>query len=183
MAKLTNKVQNKLEALKDDKIVAELWNNYKNFYRKEYRTAEEDSNRLGKFLNNLKIILKENTRFDEGTKKFKLHMNEYGDMDLPEFRQKMMGLKTSRRNYIRSLPIIQRRKRFLLDSVKEKVKKIKDKFNKALRPGKNRTDDYDTSNVTRSPKTTKRTMLRTFSRASVDNRPYMNPIENQGRCG
>jgi predicted nucleotidyltransferase len=187
MIKISKKVQHKLEILKDNKIVSKLWNHYKSFYQKEYQTAEEENKRLGKFLDNLKIIVRENVRFDEGGKSFKLHLNQYGDMDLTEFRKKMTGLKVHRRTY-RSL-FMPRRKRFLFDSVKKKVKKIKDNINKAMHPGRNRTNDSGTSDVTDQPVTrnnkitTKRSTTPATSESTVDYRPYMNPIENQGQCG
>jgi hypothetical protein len=172
MAKATKKIRNKLEVLKDNKVVLKLWNHYKNHYKKEYQTTEEEKKRLGKFLDNLKIIVKENLRFDQGVKSFKLHLNQFGDMDLPEFRKKMTGLKVNQRMYARS-SLMQRRKRFLLDSVKKKAKKIKDEINRAMHPGKNRTNNSGTSDGT-APAT---------SESTLDYRPYMNPIENQGQCG
>jgi len=173
MTKVSNKAQHRLEVLKDNKVVLKLWNHYKNFYQKEYQTTEEEKKRLGKFIDNLKIIVKENARFNEGAKSFKLHLNHFGDMDLSEFRKKMTGLKVNRAAYINSL-LMQRRKRFLLDSVKKKVKKMKDKIEKKLHPGKNRTND---SGTTRRPTST------ATSESTLDYRPYMNAIENQGQCG
>jgi hypothetical protein len=166
MAKASKKLQHKLEVLKDNTIISKLWEHYKRFYQKEYETTEEEKRRLGKFIDNLKIIVKENIRFDAGHKSFKLHLNRFGDMDLSEFRMKMTGLK-----------LMQRQKRFLVDSVKKKIKKVKDKINKALHPGKNRTDYSDTNQITRRPTST------ATSKSMVDYRPYMNPIENQGQCG
>ncbi len=187
MVKITKKLRDKLDVLKDNKIVLKLWNYYKKHYRKQYQSTDEDNSRLGKFTDNIKHILKENARFDEGSKSFKLHMNQYGDMDLQEFRSKMTGLKDYNRIYTRSLPM-QRRKRFFLDSVKKRAKKIKDKIKNTLHMGKNRTDDYGTydvtdSPVTRSTRTTKRTTTRATSQSMLDYRPYMNPIESQGQCG
>jgi hypothetical protein len=164
--KASKKTQHKLEVLKDNTIVSKLWEHYKRFYQKEYGTSEEEKRRLGKFIENLKIIVKENIRFDAGTKSFKLHLNRFGDMDLSEFRRKMTGLT-----------LMQRQKRFLVDSVKKKIKKVKDKINKALHPGKNRTDYSDTNQITERPTST------ATSKSKVDYRPYMNPIENQGQCG
>lgn len=177
MAKATKKLRNKLEVLKDNKVVSKLWNHYKTHYKKEYQTTEEEKKRLGKFLDNLKIIVKENLRFDQGVKSFKLHLNQFGDMDLPEFRKKMTGLKVNQRMYARS-SLTQRRKRFLLDSVKKKAKKIKDEINRAMHPGKNRTNDSGASD-----KITKRPTSTATSESTLDYRPYMNPIENQGQCG
>jgi hypothetical protein len=171
MTKVSKKAQHRLEVLKDNKVVLKLWSHYKNFYQKEYETPEEEKKRLGKFIDNLKIIIKENARFNEGAKSFKLHLNHFGDMDLPEFRKKMTGLKVNRAAYT-DLLLMQRRKRFLFDSVKKKVKKMKDKIDKKLHPGKNRTNDS-----ARRPTTT------ATSELTLDYRPYMNPIENQGQCG
>lgn len=170
MTKVSKKLQDKLEVLKDNEVVLKLWNYYKSFYRKEYRTVEEDKERLGKFINNLKIIIRENVRFDQGLKSFKLHLNRFGDMNLPEFRQKMTGLRTNRAVYNVESWSMQRRKRFLFDSIKKKIKKVKDKINTKLHPRKNRTNDFDTSVVPDQSTT-------------LDYRPYMNPIEQQGQCG
>lgn len=169
MAKVSRKLKQKTEVLKDNKVVMKLWNHYKNFYRKQYQTDGEEKERHGKFLNNLKIIIRENARFEAGAKSFKLHLNHFGDMDLPEFRQKMTGLRTNGPAYAESWSM-QRRKRFLFDSVKKKLKKVKDKINKKMHPGKNRTNDSGTSIVPGQP-------------ATLDYRPYMNSIENQGQCG
>ena len=167
MTKISKKLQHKLEVLKDNKMVLKLWKLYKDFYQKEYQTVDEDRQRLEKFIANLKVILKENARFDEGAKSFKLHMNRFGDMDLSEFRRKMTGLSSNRaraKRFAESVSM-QRGKRFLVDSVKKKIKNIKDKQNTKLHPGKSTM----TSTAT--------------SKSTVDYRQYMNPIENQGQCG
>jgi hypothetical protein len=185
MAKVSKKINHKIELLEDSKIVLKLWGYYKRFYQKEYETMDEDKDRLRKFTHNLKHIIRENVRFDKGIKSFRLHLNHFGDMDLPEFRKKMTGLKTDRSVYLKSLSI-ERRKRFLLDSLKKKIKKVKDKFNKKLHPEKDRTDDsgYEPNQpVTRTNKITKRSTTTASSQSTVDYRPYMNPIENQGQCG
>ncbi len=179
MTKVSKKLQHKLEVLKDNKVVLKLWNHYKNFYQKEYQTTEEEKERVRKFTNNLKFIIKENVRFDDGVKSFKLHLNQFGDMDLSEFRQKMTGLRSNQAADIGSL-LMQRRKRFLFDSVKKKIKKVKDKINKKLHPGKN---NSDTSIVPDQPVTTRRSTTTAATVSMVDYRPYMNPIENQGQCG
>jgi hypothetical protein len=166
MAKASTKPQNKVEVLKDNNVVTKLWNHYKNFYRKQYQTDDEEKGRLGKFLHNLKHIVKENVRFESRLKSFKLHLNRFADMDLAEFRKKMTGLKTNNAIYVKSFSM-QREKRFLFDSVKKEIKKVKNKINKKLHPGKNRTTDTVTSK----------------SKSTLDYRPYMNPIENQGQCG
>jgi predicted nucleotidyltransferase len=187
MTKVSKKAQHRLEVLKNNTVVLKLWKHYKNFYRKEYQTTEEENERVTKFTNNLKIIIKENARFHEGVKSFKLHLNQFGDMDLSEFRQKMTGLQSNGPVYIKSF-LMQRRKRFLFDSVKKKIKKVKDKIKKKLHPGKNQTNDSDTFIVTDQPVTrnnqiTRRSTTTVTSLSMVDYRPYMNPIENQGQCG
>jgi hypothetical protein len=98
-------------------------------------------------------------------------------MNLAEFRQKLTGLKS-----------MQRQKRFLFDSVKKKIKKIKDKINKKMHGGKNHTTNSDTFVVTGQPVTrinqnTRRPTSTATSASMVDYRPYMNPIKNQGQCG
>ncbi|CAF1622737.1 unnamed protein product [Rotaria magnacalcarata] len=169
MTKVSNKLQHRLEVLKNNKVVLNLWKLYKDFYKKEYESAEEEQERIEKFIANLKIIIKENVRFNDGAKSFKLHMNRFGDMDLPEFRKKMTGLNSVGNGFEESVYIkklsMERQKRFLVDSVKKRIKTMKDKFNKKLHPGKNRTTTTATSV------------------SMVDYRPYMNPIENQGQCG
>jgi hypothetical protein len=187
MTKVSTKLEHKLEVLKNNKVVLKLWNNFKNFYRKQYQADDEEKERLGKFTENLKIIIKENFRFDRGMKSFKLHLNQFGDMDLSEVRQKMTGLNSDGTAYIKSLSI-QRQKRFLFDSVEKKIKKVKDKINKKLHPGKNQTYNSDTDvvpgqPVTRINKITRRPTTTPTSVSTVDYRPYMNPILNQGQCG
>ncbi|CAF1208569.1 unnamed protein product [Adineta steineri] len=108
-------------------------------------------------------------------------------MDLPEFRTKMTGYKSDQTIYIKSLSM-QRQKRFLFDSIKKRVKKIKNKINQKIHPGRNRTDDSDTfvdpgQPVTRKNKITRRPTSTATANSMLDYRPYMNPIENQGQCG
>ncbi|CAF1256586.1 unnamed protein product [Adineta ricciae] len=178
MNDVTNKFQHKLEILKDNKIVLKLWNHYKNSYHKVYQSVSEEKDRLEKFIGNLKFIIKENLRFEKGVKSFKLHLNEFGDMNLSEMRQKMTGLRVD--YYVKSLSIHQRPKRFLFDSVKKKINKFKDKIKKKLRPGKGRNDSNTFDGSDRS---TRRTTTKRVSASKIDYRPYMNPIVNQGQCG
>ena len=175
MTKISKKLQHKLEVLKNNKIVLNLWKLYKDFYQKEYQTVDQEKQSLEKFITNLKIILKENARFEEGVKSFKLHMNRFGDMSLSEFRKKMTGLNPNRalaKRFVESVHVepvpMQRRKRFLIDSVQKQIKNIKDKANKKLHPGKT---------PSKNPAAT------AASKSMIDYRSYMNPIKNQGQCG
>jgi len=192
MAKASKKLQNKLEVLKDNKYAIKLWKLYKKYYHKNYTTAEEEKERLGKFIDNLKIIIQENFRFDEGVKSFKLQLNQFGDMNLEEFRQKLTGLEVDGQGEKAPGEVLeeqteQRMKRFLVDSIKKKIKKkIKDK----LSPGRSNPSNsgmYDTSGYspsgTRVNPSAKRPTSRLAAKGTVDYRQYMNPIENQGRCG
>jgi hypothetical protein len=196
MTKASKKLQDKLEVLKDNKYAIKLWKLYKKYYKKNYSTPDEEHERLGKFLDNLKLIIQENFRFDEGAKSFKLQLNQYGDMNLEEFRQKLTGLNSDGQgetspgetppSEIVEEQINERMKRFLMDSVKNK---IKNKIKKKLSPGKSRPsnsgmyyqDGYN-SGGTRVNPSAKRPTSR-LSKGAVDYRQYMNPIESQGRCG
>jgi hypothetical protein len=187
MTKVSKKLQHKLAVLNDNKVVSKLWKLYKQFYQKDYQTAEEEKERIDKFISNLKIIIRENFRFDQGVKSFKLHLNRFGDMDLSEFRKKMTGLKSDRAVYTEPF-LMQRRKRFFVDSVKKRMKKIKDKINKKLHPGQDQTDDSvrpvtPITESTRRTTSARRITSTATSESMVDYRPYMNPIENQGQCG
>jgi hypothetical protein len=194
--KVSKKLQDKLEVLKDSKSALKLWKMYKKYYKKNYTSSEEEKERLGKFIDNLKLIIQENFRFDEGLKSFKLSLNQFGDMDLQEFRQKLTGLNTDGQGEKPGSEIIEqenneqenneRRKRFLVDSITNKIKK---KIKKKLSPGKTRPDNsgmYDNSgytpSYTRINPGAKRPTSR-LTKGTVDYRQYMNPIENQGRCG
>ncbi|UJR18874.1 hypothetical protein I4U23_022002 [Adineta vaga] len=174
----SQKFEDKLEVLKDNKIIMRLWNHFKNFYQKNYQTIEEEKKRLRKFTHNLKFIIKENVRFRSGIKSFKLHMNHLGDMSLAEVRQKMTGLQSDTMTYGKSSSR-QRQKRFLFDSLKKKMKKVKDKIKNKLHIGKNYKNDTDNYVMP----VTKRSTTTMFSNSMLDYRPYMNPIENQGGCG
>jgi len=193
MKKVSKKLQDKLEVLKDSKTAMRLWKLYKKYYHRNYSTSEEEKERLGKFLDNLKLIIQENFRFDEGLKSFKLQLNQFGDMNLEEFRQKLTGLNEDGQGEKPPGEIIeeeetnQRIKRFLYDSVK---KKVKDHIKKKLSPGKSRPDNsgmyhqdgYRPSGTYVNPSAS-RPETRSSSKGTVDYRPYMNPVENQGRCG
>jgi len=193
MKKVSKKLQDKLEVLKDSKTAMRLWKLYKKYYHRNYSTSEEEKERLGKFLDNLKLIIQENFRFDEGIKSFKLQLNQFGDMNLEEFRQKLTGLNQDGQGEKPPGEIIeqeetnQRIKRFLVDSVK---KRVKDKIKKKLSPGKSRPsnsgmfyqDGYRPSGTYVNP-SAKRPVTRLSSKATVDYRQYMNPVENQGSCG
>ncbi|CAF4844417.1 unnamed protein product [Rotaria socialis] len=77
-----------------DKAMTKASNKLQHRLEKEYESADEEQQRIEKFIVNLKIIIKENVRFNDGVKSFKLHMNRFGDMDLSEFRKKMTGLNS-----------------------------------------------------------------------------------------
>ncbi|CAF0964002.1 unnamed protein product, partial [Didymodactylos carnosus] len=190
--KATKKLQDRLDTLKDDEFAQRVWKMYKEFYHKVYNSAEEEKQRFSKFIDNLKLIIRENFRFDEGVKTFKLSLNQYGDMDLSEFRSKLTGLLGSGIREKRHL----RPKRFLFDSVKDKIKK---KVNKKVHGNTNNeytnynsgggggSDAHSSSSsggffFSKKTKPRQKKPSRT-SKASVDYRRYMNPIENQGQCG
>jgi plasmid maintenance system killer protein len=202
MAKVSKKLQAKLEVLKDSKSAMKLWKLYKKYYKKNYTDPEEEKERLGKFIDNLKLIIQENFRFDEGLKSFKLQLNQFGDMNLEEFRQKLTGLNADGQGEKPPGEVLeekpqgevfeeennQRMKRFLVDSIKNK---IKNKIKKKLSPGKSRPSDSGMyvdpsshySSGTRINPSAKRPTSRLASKGTVDYRQYMNPVENQGRCG
>ncbi|CAF1166456.1 unnamed protein product [Adineta ricciae] len=195
MTKVSKKLQDKLEVLKDNKYALKLWKLYKRFYHKNYSTPEEEKERLGKFIDNLKIIIQENFRFDEGFKSFKLQLNQFGDMSFDEFRQKLTGLNIDGRGETPSSEVRdgendeethERIRRFFVDSVKKKIKKkIKDKINEKLSPGQHSSGTSSSyySSGTRVRPSAKRPVSSKVSKAAVDYRQYMNPVENQGRCG
>ncbi|CAF2595625.1 unnamed protein product [Rotaria sp. Silwood2] len=195
MAKMSKKLQSKLDVLKDNKHAIRLWKMYKKYYKKNYATPEEEKERLGKFIDNLKLIIQENFNFDKGLKSFKLQLNQFGDMSLDEFRRNLTGLnpdgqgeKPPGENLEQNTN--QRIRRFLMDSLQKKIKKkIKDK----LMPGRKPSSSSGTyqpgyyqpghySSGTRINTVTRRPTSG-LSKAAVDYREYMNPIENQGRCG
>ena len=192
MTKVSKKLQAKLDVLKDNKYALKLWKMYKRYYNKNYSSPDEEKERLGKFIDNLKLIVQENFRFDEGNKTFKMQLNQFGDMSLEEFRKKLTGLNEDGQGEkppgeVIDQPSSLRVKRFLLDSIK---KKVKDKIRKKLTPGSKRPSGsgmyyqpgYNPSSPRLMP-TAKRPVSRLASRGTVDYRQYMNPIENQGRCG
>lgn len=187
MTKVSKKLQDKLEVLKDNKYAIKLWKMYKQYYRKNYSTPEEEKERLAKFIDNLKLIIQENFRFDEGVKSFKLRLNQFGDMNFEEFRQKLTGLETDGQGEKPPGEVVdneqtqERIRRFLVDSIK---KKVKDKIKKKLSPGGSRPGGSGTyySSGTRVNPNAKRPTS-SLSRGTVDYRQYMNPVENQGRCG
>jgi hypothetical protein len=186
MTKVSKKLQDKLDVLKDNKYAIKLWKLYKKYYHKNYSTPDEEKERLGKFLDNLKLIIQENFRFDEGAKSFKLQLNQFGDMNLDEFRQKLTGLNADGQGEKASGEVIQsptteRIKRFLVDSIKKKIKK-KLSFGKK-RPSNSGMYITPGSSGTRLNPSARRPTSRLSSKAAVDYRQYMNPIENQGRCG
>jgi hypothetical protein len=178
ISKLSKKIQDKLEVLKDSKLTFELWKIYKSFYQKVYATDDEEKQRCRKFIDNLKMIVRENLRFDKGVKSFKLHMNQFGDMDLEEFQKKWGGLKmddkeeniTSEPMEIKNINKTRRCKRLLTDSIKKKIKKIKDYFG-------NKTNQTCASTFRNIFKSKSNSLNET-----IDYRPYMNPVENQGNC-
>ena len=53
MTKVSKKLQDKLEVLKDNKYAIKLWKLYKKYYRKNYTSPDEEKERLGKFIDNL----------------------------------------------------------------------------------------------------------------------------------
>lgn len=202
MTKVSKKLQDKLDVLKDNKYAIKLWKLYKKYYRKNYTTPDEEKERLGKFIDNLKIIIQENFRFDEGLKSFKLQLNQYGDMSLDEFRQKLTGLNADGQGekpageVVEQTEVNQRRRRFLVDSVKKKIKKkLKEKFIPGYSKKPSRSGYYPSgyypsgsgsgyySTDTRMNTVTLRPVAPVATKSTVDYRPYMNPIENQGRCG
>lgn len=195
MTKVSKKLQDKLEVLKDNKYALKLWKLYKRFYHKNYSTPEEEKERLGKFLDNLKIIIQENFRFDEGLKSFKLQLNQFGDMSLDEFRRKLTGLNADGQGETPPGEVREgqdneetheRIRRFFVDSVKKKIKKkIKEKINEKLSPGTHSSGSSSTyySSGTRRTPSAKRPVSAKVSKAAVDYQQYMNPVENQGRCG
>ena len=192
MAKVSKKLQAKLEVLKDNKYAIKLWKMYKRYYKKNYSSPEEEKERLGKFIDNLKLIIQENFSFDQGNKTFKMQLNQFGDMSLEEFRQKLTGLNGDGQGEkppgeVVDQPSNLRVRRFLMDSIKNKVK---EKIRKKLTPGKQRPGGssmyyqpgYSPSRPRLNP-TAKRPISRLAAKGAVDYRQYMNPIENQGRCG
>ncbi|CAF3796512.1 unnamed protein product [Rotaria sordida] len=202
MAKMSKKLQSKLDVLKDSKTAMRLWKMYKKYYKKNYSTPEEEKERLGKFIDNLKLIIDENFRFDKGLKSFKLQLNQFGDMSLDEFRQKLTGLNPDGQGEKPPGEVVeentnQRIRRFLMDSLQKKIKKkIKDKLTPGrkpsrgsstyYRPGYHRPGyyppSYYPSGGTRINTATKRPGS-VLTKAAVDYREHMNPVENQGRCG
>ncbi|CAF3845536.1 unnamed protein product [Rotaria magnacalcarata] len=192
MTKISKKLQDKLEVLKDNKYAIKLWKLYKKYYRKNYTSPDEEKERLGKFIDNLKIIIQENFRFDEGLKSFKLQLNQYGDMNLDEFRKTLTGLnedgqgeKPAGDNIEQQMN--QRMRRFLVDSVKKKIKK---KLKEKLIPGYKKPSSSSKysgagyyASGTRINTITKRPTSPVAAKGTVDYRQYMNPVENQGRCG
>lgn len=218
MTKVSKKLQNKLDVLKDNKHALKIWKLYKRFYHRNYSTAEEEKERFGKFIDNLKLIVQENFRFDKGNKTFKLQLNEFGDMNIDEFRKKLTGLNTDGQGevppgeYVDTQPGA-RIKRFLVDTIKKKVKdKIKKKLspdpNKKRRPGGSgiiiipggsgysyprgggysypgggSSYSFPGSSGVRINPSAKKPSSSGLTKASVDYRPHMNPVENQGRCG
>ncbi|CAF1139434.1 unnamed protein product [Didymodactylos carnosus] len=190
--KATKKLQDKLDALKDNKLAQRIWKMYKQFYRKSYTTDEEEKERFAKFIDNLKLIVRENFRFDEGVKTFKLNLNQFGDMDLPEFRSKLTGLIPSDTRLKRHI----RPKRFLMDSVKKKIKKkIYQKLDEKINRTGKKKQNYNVYGggsggssssgffSSRKIKPSPSRKIPSGSQAAVDYRSYMNPIENQGQCG
>jgi hypothetical protein len=83
-----------LDVLKDNKYVMKVWKLFKKDYDKSYSTEEEEKERLGKFIDNLKLIIQENFQFDKGLKSFTLQINQFADMSLDEFLQKLTGLNS-----------------------------------------------------------------------------------------
>jgi hypothetical protein len=187
MNKASKKLQDKLDVLKDNKYAMKLWKLYKRFYHKNYSTPEEEKERLGKFLDNLKLIIQENFRFDEGVKSFKLHLNQFGDMSLDEFRKKLTGLNEDGAGEKPPGEVVdkgqhERFRRFLVDSIKNK---IKNKIRKKLSPGSRRPGSsgvYYSPGTRRNPSARRPTSM-AAKKGTVDYRQYMNPVENQGRCG
>ena len=194
MTKVSKKLQDKLDVLKDNKYAIKLWKFYKKYYKKNYSSPDEERERLGKFVDNLKIIIQENFRFDQGNKTFRMSLNQFGDMNLDEFKKKLTGLNEDGQGEKPPGEIVdqeqqsnQRIRRFLLDSVK---KKIKEKIKKKLSPGRSRPGNsgmYDQPGYyppgSRVNPGARRPTSRLSAKAAVDYRPYMNPIESQGRCG
>jgi hypothetical protein len=191
MTKASKKLQDKLDVLKDNKYAIKLWKLYKKYYHKNYSTPDEEKERLAKFIDNLKLIIKENFHFDNGTKSFKLQLNQYGDMNIDEFRKKLTGLNPDGQGEKPSGEVVEagtnyRFRRFLVDTITNKIKK---KIKKKLSPGKSRPGNsgmydqpgYHPSGMHVNP-SAKRPTSR-LAKGAVDYTQYMNPIENQGRCG
>lgn len=200
MKKVSKKLQDKLDVLKDNKYAIKIWKMYKKYYKKNYTSPEEEKERLAKFLDNLKLIIQENFRFDEGQKSFRLQLNQFGDMSLEEFRQKLTGLNADGQGEKEHGDDQDDQQRFrrsedhpsLFDVIKKKVKqKIKDEIKKSLLPGSSSSGKktiyyYSTSYYKpslRPVSTAKTPSSGSTLKATVDYRPYMNPVENQGRCG
>ena len=192
MTKVSKKLQDKLEVLKDNKHAIKLWKLYKKYYKKNYTSTEEEHERLGKFIDNLKLIIQENFRFDEGHKSFRMQLNQFGDMNLDEFRRKLTGLNADgqgekNEGEVTDESTSTRRRRSLVDFVK---KKVKDKIKKKLFPSSSSSSktqihygsNYYSSDL-RPVLTTRRPISKLSTKATVDYRPHMNPIENQGQCG
>lgn len=195
-----------MDVLKDKKYANLIWRGYRKYYKKNYTSKVEEKERFGKFIDNLKLIVQENFRYDRGNKTFRMKINEYGDMNIDEFKKKMTGLNGDGSPGTEMPPgevvdqptSYRRRRRTLFDTVKKKIKdkikkKINEKMNKLLPPGggggtypsgggSSGGGSYSFTVITRG--TTRRpTATGTLSKAAVDYRPYMNPVENQGRCG
>ncbi|CAF1002286.1 unnamed protein product [Adineta steineri] len=228
MAKASKKLQNKLDVLKDSKVAIKLWKIYKKYYHKNYTTAGEEKERLGKFIDNLKLIIQANTNFEKGLKSFNLQLNQYGDMNLEEFRAKLTGLNSDAQEENAPAEVHARARRFVFGSSKDKSdssstgeesfgkkmkkkigkkikQKIKEEIDKQLNPGKKQPggSGYSSggayspggsfpsggsfsSGIFNQPGSRKNPTTRATSRLSkgaVDYREYMQPIENQGRCG
>lgn len=167
---------------------------YKKYYKKNYSSPDEEKERLGKFIDNLKLIIQENFRFDQGNKTFRMQLNQFGDMSLEEFKQKLTGLNTDGQGEKAPGEVVddkpqERMKRFLMDSIKKKVKnKIKEKLIPGYKKRPSHSGMYYNSGYSPSGSGTRvnpsaRRPVSTLKKGAVDYRSYMNPVENQGRCG
>jgi hypothetical protein len=194
MTKRSEQSLDQSDVLKNTEYVMKIWELFKKDYDKNYSTEEEEKERSGKFIDNLKLIIQENLRYHEGLKPFKLQINQFADMSLDEFHQKLTGLNSDTNKHTRHSSV---------NLVHDKVKntnntRISSENPRRTKPGKNRRLVHKTTHKLVQPsqhKTEDRPTRRTFPELTtegptpviinetVDYRQYMNPIENQGTCG
>jgi len=72
-------------------LVADEWETYKLEHGKTYKSDVEEKFRMKIFMENRHQIAKHNAAYEQGNKKFKLALNQYGDMLLHEFVKTMNG--------------------------------------------------------------------------------------------
>ncbi|KAJ9573760.1 hypothetical protein L9F63_008843, partial [Diploptera punctata] len=78
-------------------LVAEEWEAFKLQHGKKYESDVEDKFRMKIFMENKHKIAKHNSDYEMGIHKFKVELNQFGDMLLHEFSRAMNGFNKTRK--------------------------------------------------------------------------------------